>query len=139
MLKWVQFPTTAYVKRSINMRMWLVNPKIMCRKHLLGEHVEHHMFFGTMLREKSINGYIENNLFEPTLLVKRHDDLVAEMLSRGYNHNSPLEVSLGEFLHFQDVYRHVWKRKIDRVASLNELINRCPECNRRYNEHVSTI
>ena len=22
------------------MRMWMVNPKIMCRKHLLGEHVE---------------------------------------------------------------------------------------------------
>ena len=26
------------------MRMWMVNPRIMCRQHLLGEHVEIHMF-----------------------------------------------------------------------------------------------
>ena len=30
------------------MRMWNVDPKLMCNKHLLGEHVEMHMFFGTI-------------------------------------------------------------------------------------------
>lgn len=28
------------------MRMWMVDPKIMCRKHLLGEHLELHMLAG---------------------------------------------------------------------------------------------
>lgn len=30
------------------MRMWLVPPSHMCRKHLLGEHVELHMLLGTL-------------------------------------------------------------------------------------------
>jgi hypothetical protein len=28
------------------MRMWMVNPRIMCGNHLLGEHLETHMFYG---------------------------------------------------------------------------------------------
>lgn len=32
------------------MRMWVVNPKILCRKHLLGEHVELHMATGHLQR-----------------------------------------------------------------------------------------
>ena len=31
------------------MRMWLVNPALLCRQHLLGEHVEMHMFAGHIL------------------------------------------------------------------------------------------
>jgi hypothetical protein len=30
------------------MRMWMVPPKVMCRKHLLGEHVEIHMLAGSL-------------------------------------------------------------------------------------------
>ena len=44
------------------MRMWMVDPKIMCRKHLLGEHVEHHMFVGTINKRISIVGYLRDNL-----------------------------------------------------------------------------
>ena len=36
------------------MRMWLVPPSHMCRKHLLGEHVELHMLLGTLKKGKSI-------------------------------------------------------------------------------------
>ena len=32
------------------MRMWMVDPQIMCRQHLLGEHTEMHMFVGTLKR-----------------------------------------------------------------------------------------
>jgi len=28
------------------MRMWMLNPKALCRKHLMGEHVEIHMLVG---------------------------------------------------------------------------------------------
>ena len=38
------------------MRMWMLPPECMCRKHLLGEHVELHMLLGSMRRGKSIEG-----------------------------------------------------------------------------------
>jgi hypothetical protein len=72
------------------MRMWLVNPAILCRRHLLGEHVESHMFLGTLRLGKNIDGYIAKDLFQPRLLYPRHKALVEEMIKRGYNHNSPL-------------------------------------------------
>ena len=34
------------------MRQWMVDPRLLCRKHLLGEHVENHMFIGTLKRVK---------------------------------------------------------------------------------------
>ncbi len=46
------------------MRMWNVLPEYLCRKHLLGEHVEMHMFVGTIKRGVSLNGYIKNKLVE---------------------------------------------------------------------------
>ena len=41
------------------MRMWMVNPEILCRKHLLGEHVELHMLVGWIIKGKSIQGYLD--------------------------------------------------------------------------------
>ena len=72
------------------MRMWMVNPKIMCKNHLLGEHREIHTFIGTLKRNISINGYINNDLLEPISIYNRHEELVREMKRRGYNHNSDL-------------------------------------------------
>ena len=46
------------------MRMWMVDPRIMCRQHLLGEHVEIHMFVGAISRGKSVKGYLEKGLLE---------------------------------------------------------------------------
>jgi len=121
------------------MRQWMVNPKIMCRKHLLGEHVEHHMFLGTMLKGKSIGGYIDNDLLEPTALWKRHEELVGEMKSRGYNHNSPFQLELPEIMWLHDKYAHVWQHRIDRDASYKELVSRCPECKARSLDYVQSI
>lgn len=61
------------------MRMWMVNPRIMCRQHLLGEHVEIHMFIGTLNRKKSVKGYLEKGLLEIHNLYARHEILVEEM------------------------------------------------------------
>ena len=44
--------------------MWMVEPKKMCRKHLMGEHVEIHMLIGSMRKGKSIKGFIDNGLLE---------------------------------------------------------------------------
>lgn len=107
------------------MRQWMVDPRIMCRKHLLGEHVEHHMFVGTINKRISIAGYLRDNLLELESLHDRHDELVAEMKARGYNHQSPLPTVMW------------WPRelpqvKIDKESALKELLRRCPECTARY-------
>lgn len=67
------------------MRMWMVNPEMLCRKHLLGEHLECHMFVGTILAGKSLKGYVDNGLVEVDSLVQRHNDLAVEMSKRGTN------------------------------------------------------
>ena len=97
--------------------MWNINPKKMCRQHLLGEHLEMHMFLGTLKKKKSIKGYLDKGLVEVHNIKKRHDELVDEMKKRGYNHKSPLK-----------------KFKLDKIGNVNiknnkiELIKRCKEC-----------
>ncbi len=106
------------------MRMWMVDPKYMCDRHLLGEHVECHMFAGCLDRGKTLSGYINKNLFDPSSLVKRHDQLAKEMLSRGFRHLSPLFGHLGS------------PSPIDAARSLNDLLHLthlCSRCRQRYN------
>jgi hypothetical protein len=71
------------------MRMWNVKTKTMCRQHLLGEHLEMHMFAGCLNKGINIEGYL-NGLVETDKLVERHRELVKEMRKRGYKHNSPI-------------------------------------------------
>ena len=103
--------------------MWMVNPTIMCREHLLGEHAEIHMFVGTIDRGHSVRGYVENGLLEVHSLFNRHAELVQEMKRRNYRHNSEIDTK--------------WKEAaktgtIDRQKNLKQLINRCSRCSRRY-------
>lgn len=72
------------------MRMWLINPKKLCRKHLLGEHLEMHMFAGAIKKGKGISGYIKNDLVVLGKIKSRHDKLAKEMKRRGYKHKSKL-------------------------------------------------
>jgi hypothetical protein len=107
------------------MRMWMVNPRIMCRQHLLGEHAEIHMFIGALSRGKSVKGYLEKGLLEVHNLYSRHEELVEEMKRRGYHHRSEVE----------EKWRTAEKLgSIDRKKSLEELLNRCSRCKRRYFE-----
>jgi hypothetical protein len=102
------------------MRMWMVNPKIMCRKHLLGEHVELHMFVGTIQKGVSLDGYVSRGLVDTSKIAFRHEVLVAEMVARGYNHQSPLSYvdTLGV-------------GKVNSEASVIELARRCSDCAKR--------
>lgn len=109
------------------MRMWMVDPKIMCRKHLLGEHVEIHMLVGHIKKKRSISGYVKNNCIEVSMRHERHMALVKEMERRGYNHKSRLNYVNTGYLSDKDYYS-----KVDKEASLQELINRCPECEKRF-------
>ena len=113
------------------MRQWMVNPKILCRKHLLGEHVEHHMFIGALRKGKNIDGFLKNNLLEPLSLYYRHEELVQEMEARGYKHKSPLTEIDASIVLYLEPNKMNWK--INRGQSLSDLLSRCPDCWKRFN------
>lgn len=109
------------------MRMWKVNPRVMCSKHLRGEHVEMHMFVGTINKGISIKGYIAKGLVEVEHIRKRHDEIAEELVRRGGCHQSPLP-------NFES-------RVIGRVSTednLRELARRCSECRRLQEEYENT-
>jgi hypothetical protein len=105
------------------MRMWMVDPSRMCDKHLLGEHVECHMLAGTLARGRSIAGYMERDLLEPSSLVDRHRALAREMAARGFRHRSPLETADDRYL--PEAARI---QRVDARAAADELARRCPAC-----------
>jgi hypothetical protein len=105
------------------MRMWMVDPIIMCREHLLGEHAEIHMFVGAIDRGYSVRGYLEKGLLEVHSLYDRHEEVVREMKRRNYRHSSELDEK--------------WRQAerlgaIDRQKSFMQLIARCSRCRERY-------
>ncbi len=106
------------------MRMWMGPPEAMCRRHLLGEHVEIHMMVGSLRRGRSIAGHLERGQLEPRAARQRHSDLAAEMRRRGYHHDSPLP-GHGQLTAAQHA------AKVDAAWSLIELRRRCAECAER--------
>lgn len=111
----------------------MVDTTTMCRKHLLGEHVETHMILGTLKSGIRLDGYARNNLLELKSLKKRHDELATEMVRRGYNHQSPLdwkEEDTDSLFQTDEVKNS----KVDKSLSLEELHTRCSECR---NNHSS--
>jgi hypothetical protein len=105
--------------------MWMVDPKLLCRKHLLGEHVECHMFVGTFKRGTSLQGYLDNKLLEAHNLQARHDLLALELKARGYKHKSPLDF--------------VWDKTpmgtVNPATSLDDLKKRCSSCKKRIEDN----
>lgn len=105
------------------MRMWMINPKLLCRKHLFGEHGEIHKFKHNFEKKHSINKRIEQGQIEPDSMEVRHDELASEMLRRGYNHKSPY--SIPDLSYLSDNQRYF---KVDRHKAILDLHNRCEEC-----------
>lgn len=106
------------------MRMWCLDTTKLCRQHLLGEHKELHMLVGSLNKSKNIKGFITDGLVDTSLIIQRHNELVTEMESRGYNHNSPLPdfkpVSLGY---------------IDTEYNKADLMDRCVKCKFNFNSN----
>lgn len=99
------------------MRMWKINVKKLCNQHLLGEHVEMHMFAGTLRKGGSIKGYVETGLVEVHNIKGRHDEIAKEMKKRGMNHQSPLKIP-----------KLKPAGKVDKQRSKKDLIKRCKNC-----------
>ena len=101
----------------------MLNPKILCRKHLLGEHGEIHKHKHNFVKKHKMAGRMGQ--IEPEAMKTRHDELAKEMLERNYNHQSPFE---------QPDVSYLPEMKVDVEESLKDLLNRCSECSQRYQE-----
>ena len=106
------------------MRMWMLPQEGMCRKHLLGEHVELHMLLGSMRRGKNMDGFLSGGLVDPQLVFARHEELVAEMIRRRFKHTSPIDASECASL----AARYADRTFINIAANAAELQRRCPDC-----------
>ncbi len=103
------------------MRMWMVDPKVLCRNHLLGEHLELHILVSKINERRKIEGFIEHGLVDPALATMRHEELAGEMKRRGYHHTSPLAKITGKMV----------RGKVDSDANLRVLKERCEKCRER--------
>lgn len=124
---------------EIEMRQWMINPIILCDKHLLGEHVEHHMFIGTFKKKLKINGYIQNNLVEPMSIIPRHNILAWELIRRKIlktNKYSQIHKTWINESEFYDIIQYLPNEqinyKINKINAINDLLNRCLLCQSRY-------
>lgn len=113
------------------MRMWMVDPALLCRKHLLGEHNELHMLAGSLLRGKGVQGFVQKGLLEPARLHQRHDALAREMLARGYKHQSPLPEEAEVLAALAAYPEHVRRAVVEVAVSAQELRRRCSHCAQR--------
>jgi hypothetical protein len=102
------------------MRMWMIPPALLCRKHLLGCHVECHMLAGAILKGRSIAGHLERGQVEPQCLEEYHNALANEMVRRGYRHCSPLNMIATGICGY-----------VDTQKSIDDLRTRCADCRER--------
>lgn len=91
--------------RKVTVRIWDVPPKELCRAHLLGEHRELHGLWNILTQNKT--GYSNHPetrrwVGKEAALYKRHEQLVEEMARRGYNHGTPLDITLAGGKDIQD-------------------------------------
>jgi len=76
------------------MRIWDIEPKCLCEKHLIAEHGELHSLWSIVVNKKrGFSRHPETMRWRGKLkaLYLRHGKLVKEMEKRGYRHKSPLD------------------------------------------------
>lgn len=106
------------------MRMWMVEPSKLCRKHLLGEHVEIHKHKHQFVKKYSMGKRISPvTQIEPSSMQIRHDELAKEMIRRGYKHQSVYEMPDISYLPLFEQLA-----KVDISFSIKDLSTRCTEC-----------
>lgn len=75
------------------MRIWDIDPKRLCRNHLLGEHRELHAIWVILTQgRKGYSRHPETMRWKGKLkaLYLRHAQLIDELAARGYHHRSDL-------------------------------------------------
>lgn len=108
------------------MRMWMIDPALLCNQHLLGEHGELHKFLHNWQQRQPILKRLEGNAMEPLSYKCRHDGLAKEMVRRGMRHQSPLAQPDFSYLpEDQQAYR------VDVEKNSVLLCQRCEACRER--------
>jgi hypothetical protein len=91
------------------MRIWDIEPKYLCRKHLLAEHRELHGLWNILTIHGGKGGYAHHPetirwIEKTTALYNRHELLVQEFTIRGYRHLTPLDKKFASGSSYQDKY-----------------------------------
>ncbi len=98
------------------MRIWDIEPKYLCSKHLLGEHRELHAIWSILTKnKKGYSRHPETLRWKGKLraLYLRHEKLVKEMIRRGYTHTSNLDKKLAKGKAKQDEFVNTIKEQIE--------------------------
>ncbi len=96
------------------MRIWDIEPKHLCRNHLLAEHRELHAIWNILTKKKKgYSKHPETLRWKGGLksLYLRHQKLVAEFKKRGYKHNSPLDSKLAKGFKKQKIFVNTLKEQ----------------------------
>ena len=115
------------------MRMWMLDPDLMCMRHITGEHRELHALEGSLERTnpehddykcgyhiRYLNRLAKGGYIEPKSLKKRHDKLVKYFR----NHKSPInEIPTLEYLPGEVV-----EAKVDKEKAIRDLLDRPEAC-----------
>lgn len=99
----------------LNVRIWDIEPCRLCRQHLLGEHRELHAIWSILTqKKKGYSRHPETQRWRGKLkaLFLRHNDLVGEMIRRGYSHSSPLAEALASGKITQNVFVNTYDEQI---------------------------
>jgi hypothetical protein len=106
------------------MRMWMIPPRMLCKKHLLGEHFEIHKHRHNFVKKHNIAGRISPVVqIEPMAMSKRHDQLAKEMLRRKMNHKS--DYIMPDISYLKSELRNA---KVNIEISKQDLLSRCKNC-----------
>lgn len=91
------------------MRIWDIDPKYLCRKHLLAEHRELHALWNILSIHGGKGSYAQHPetrrwVGKLRALYNRHEALVNELTRRGYRHFSPLDRRFAKGARIQSVF-----------------------------------
>jgi enamine deaminase RidA (YjgF/YER057c/UK114 family) len=101
-------------------RIWDVEPRHLCRNHLLGEHRELHGLWNVLTRGlRGYRAHPETRRWQGKLaaLYLRHEALVEEMRHRGYRHASDLDRQLAKGATRQDELLQAIEEQVEILAA----------------------
>jgi hypothetical protein len=105
----------------------MLNPVLLCKNHLLGEHSEIHKHRHVFVKQYKIDKRISPIVqICPEQMKIRHDMLAQEMIKRGYNHKSPYELPDLSYLSNNQRYAIA-----DILYNIRDLFERCDKCKDR--------
>lgn len=110
------------------MRMWMIDPRLMCDRHLLVEHRGLHTLRHSFVQRHKTSNLILSGYVDHTKLKERHDILALEILSRGLKHDSKF-----------DMPKIAYVKEVPCVCiekNLRDLSSLCAECALRIGEGV---